>query len=168
MKGLILSTYIRFMTIVDYFRIKIPLNDCCYRESRKIKNKLDRYYNDIIQDMRVDNERNTRKLLDRLYDEHKKEKQEIVKEFEEKILELYSVIEEKEQTIKNNQKAYTYINEMLPKMQMLTEHNAMLVEMEKMRIVKKKQKYDYVADGFDGLNEYWTKKFPEIKKLMGL
>jgi phospholipid N-methyltransferase len=121
-----------------------------------------------MQDLRIGHEKSTRKLLTKLHQEHQLEKQEIAREFEEKLNELYKVIEEKEKIIRDNQRAYTYISEMIPEMQMLSEHNAMLIEMEQMRITKKKQKYDYIADGWFMKNEYLKKKAAEFKKLMRL
>jgi len=168
MKKIILTLYIKWQTFRDFIKIGFPVEDCCYREKEKLRRKLDNYYQDALQDLRCSNEAKTRKLLTKLHEEHQLEKQEIVKEFEQKIIELQNIIDDKEKIIKENQKAYTYIAEVLPRMQMISEQNAMIEEFEAKRANEKWQKRARIADEWDALYSMYKNKQDELKKWLGM
>jgi len=160
MNRFILAVYLKFKS----FRFKRINNECCLKAVEDIRAKLDKHYCDSMRNLRIQHEEDLQQTARRLKAEHQKEKQEMYAEFEFKISELRKIIDEKNEIIKDSEKAYTTITEMLPKMKALADYNKMLVEQETIKQIEKQRKYNMFQDECDVLNRILEKRTGRLTK----
>lgn len=158
-----LAGFLKLQSVL--FRNKVK-SDCCFAAVESTRRAIDEHYCNVLLSLRKQHEKNMRHTVAAIKREHQVEKQQMTAEFEEKLNELRKIIDEKDAIIKDSRKAYTYMAEVLPRMQELSEYNASLVEQETIRQIEKQRKYDRLKDECYAISRAMEKKTKYFSKFL--